>query len=367
MNSCSEYVSVGHPDKVADAIASHLLDEYLSHDPKTRFAMEVQLKDHVCNLAGEITSNWAPDKSEVDDMVKSAVRAIGYDSEYASRWPYGATLNADRLSVNSFISQQSPDIAQGVDADGWGDQGVFCGMATREAEYGHMPRDRYFAHEIGRRLYEAALYGEAPIGLDIKTQVSMTSGLNVEQVVVAAPMLQEKQSTARSLIADIVYDVLKKRNHSCDELVINGTGAYVVHSSVGDAGVVGRKLAVDFYGLNCPIGGGSPWGKDPTKADVTLNLMARYLAMRAIITSFEARDVVYTKIACCIGKSKCLVSYLDADHNVFRQETLNIFPSKTIRKFGLAGTGSKSMFFDLCKRGLFSEVDGIVEGEFKCI
>ena len=99
MNNCSEYVSSGHPDKVADLIASYLLDEYIRHDPKTRFALEVQLKDHVCNLAGEVTSAWQPSHEDIGDLVREAVRKVGYTAEYASMWPDGATLNADKVVV----------------------------------------------------------------------------------------------------------------------------------------------------------------------------------------------------------------------------------------------------------------------------
>ena len=84
MNNCSEYVSSDHPDKVADLIASYLLDEYIKHDPKTRFALEVQLKDHICNLAGEVTSAWQPSHEEIGDHVRDAIRKVGYTAEYAA-------------------------------------------------------------------------------------------------------------------------------------------------------------------------------------------------------------------------------------------------------------------------------------------
>lgn len=359
MNSCSEYVSSGHSDKTADLIASYLLDEYIKHDPKTRFALEVQLKDQICNLAGEVTSTWNPSDSKVARLVREAISKVGYTAEYAAKWPKWATLNADAVVVNNFIGLQSPNIAQGVDREGWGDQGVFCGMATnngRTADYGYMPRDRYFSHEIGRRLYNAALNGEAPIGLDIKVLVSLTDGLNAEQIIVAAPILPENEEEGKRFITTVVNDVLQEHHHTCDELLINGTGSYVIHSSVGDAGVVGRKLAVDFYGLNCPIGGGSPWGKDATKADVTLNIAARYFALKELLENPE-RVTVYCKIACCIGQSKCLVAYSDENHKVFKQEQRDIVPSDIIHKFGLDGTVSDSMFFTLCQQDLFSYVD----------
>ena len=362
MTSCSEYVSLGHSDKTADAIASHLLDEYIKHDPKTRFAMEVQLKDHTCNLAGEVTSTWKPTDNEIADLVRDAIRKVGYTAEYAAKWPEGATLNADKVVANNFIGQQSPDIAQGVDREGWGDQGTFCAMATDERQYGYMPRDRYFAHEIGKHLYSAALRNDMPIGLDIKTLVSLRDGTHAEQVIVAAPMLPENEGAARQAIANVVHDVLAEHRYECDELVINGTGAYVVHSSVGDAGVVGRKLAVDFYGLNCPIGGGATFGKDGTKADVTLNLYARYRSLKAILVRGGMFDKVYTKICCCIGKSMYLLSQEDQDHEVFNQETIDIKPSEYIHKFGLDGSVRDDMFFHLCENGLFSYVDNICKG-----
>ncbi|MBO6031870.1 MAG: methionine adenosyltransferase domain-containing protein [Prevotella sp.] len=367
MNSCSEYVASGHPDKVADLIASYLLDEYIKNDPKTRFALEVQLKDHICNLAGEITSRWQPTTSELAFHVKEAIRKVGYTAEYAAKWPKDATLNADHVLVNNFIGQQSPNIAQGVDREGWGDQGCFMGMATtngRSADYGYMPRDRYFSHEIGRRLYNAALNGEAPIGLDIKVLVSLTNGLNVEQIVVAAPMLPENELVAKKFISDIVQDVLSEHHHTLDDLLINGTGSFVIHSSVGDAGVVGRKLAVDFYGLNCPIGGGSPWGKDATKADVTLNIAARYFALKELLSN-PARKTVYCKIACCIGQRKCLIAFSNESNIVFKQDEVDIVPSEIIHKFGLDGTVRNDMFFHLCKDGLFTEADKIAINEAK--
>ena len=363
MNSSSEFVAQGHPDRVCDSLASYLLDEYLKHDSKTRFALEVQLKDHICNLAGEVTSQWQPTTSELAFHVKEAIRKIGYTSEYVAKWPNGATLNVDKVIVNNFIGQQSPNIAQGVDREGWGDQGCFMGMATTNgcsADYGYMPRDRYFSHEIGKRLYRAAVKGDAPIGLDIKVLVSLTRGFNAEQIVVAVPMRPEDEAVARQFVADIVHDVLSEHHFTCDELIINGTGAYVIHSSIGDAGVVGRKLAVDFYGLNCPIGGGSPWGKDSTKADVTLNIAARYFALKELLANQGKFKTVYCKIACCIGQSKCLVAFFDENHTAFKQEQMNIIPSQITHKFGLDGS-AQNMFWRLCENDLFWYVDKLAK------
>ena len=355
---------MGHPDKTADAIASHMLDEYIKHDPKVRFALEVQLKDHVCNLAGEVTSTWKPTLQTVESLVRDAIRKVGYTAEYAARWPKGATLNADNVAVNNFIGQQSPNIAQGVDREGWGDQGVFAGMATGEADYDYLPRDVYFARKIGKKLYRAAKNNVAPIGLDIKTLVSL-SPEGIEQVIVAAPIIPGSEASAGEFIEGIVKEVLAEKQYTCNELIINGTGSYVIHSSVGDAGVVGRKLAVDFYGLNCPIGGGTTWGKDGTKADVTLNLAARYLSLYAMLANPGKYKKVFTKISCCIGRSKCLVVQTDENGKVIRHSSEELLPSRLIRKYGLDGKLYGEMFFMMCEDGLFTHVDNVAK-EHSC-
>jgi S-adenosylmethionine synthetase len=358
MTSSSEFVSQGHPDRTCDSIASYILDRYLEHDPKTRFALEVQMKDQFCNLAGEVTSTWTPDDDMVAEMVRDAIRKVGYTPEYASKWPKNATLNADTVIVNDFVGQQSPNIAQGVDREGWGDQGCFMGMATNEREYGYMPMDKYFANKIGNYLYHASLRGEIKIGLDIKVLVSIKDSKTVEQVVVAAPMLPENERESTDAINTIVRKIISQHGVETEEIIINGTGSYVIHSTVGDAGVVGRKLAVDFYGLNCPIGGGTTWGKDGTKADVTLNLYARYRSLKTILERGGVFNTVYTKIGCCIGKSKCLLSQEDQDHKVFNEETIDIIPSETIKLFKLDGS-VPNMFWSLCENGLFSYVDAL--------
>lgn len=358
MTSSSEFVSQGHPDRTCDSVASYILDEYLRHDPKTRFALEIQMKDQVCNLAGEVTSKWLPGRLEVEDMVRSAIRKVGYTSEYASNWPDGATLNADKVVVNNFIGQQSPNIAQGVDREGWGDQGCFMGMATNEKKFFCMPMDKYLANRIGKHLYTVAKSGLMNIGLDIKVLVSIKNENEVEQVIVASPMLSEHESDMVEYIKNVVNNILSECGLTCDEIIVNGTGSYVIHSTVGDAGVVGRKLAVDFYGLNCPIGGGTTWGKDGTKADVTLNLYARYRSLKTILARGGVFDKVYTKIGCCIGQSKCLLSQEDQDHKVFNEETIDIIPSETIKLFGLDGS-VPGMFWSLCENGLFHYVDGL--------
>lgn len=352
MVSVSEQVSLGHPDKTADAITSAVLDAYLEKDPGTRYAVECQVKDQNVVLAGEVTSRASLSTADVFKTVVEAIDRIGYSREYASRWPEGVTLDSSRVQVMQFISRQSPDIARGVDADGWGDQGVFAGMATNDPLHDYMPLDHWYAKEICRRLYNEALVGKIPVGLDIKTQVSM-DGKFVTEVIVAAPMMPCDKTLAESCIRAVVRDVI---HSGCgpDSVIINGTGSYVVHSSVGDCGTTGRKLAVDFYGLNCPIGGGAPWSKDGTKADVALNLAARCMAVEAVKEN-PWLVKAFVKCSCCIGRPEVRIALFDENNRQIDERCEKMTPASVIERFGLR----KPIFFDLCRDGLFSKVDSV--------
>ena len=359
VSSC-EYVSIGHPDSTADAITSALLDEYLKKDPNTRYAVECQIKDFTVNLAGEVTSKARFSKSDIETIVKYTIARIGYSEEYARMWPKNATLDASRVTVNQYISKQSPNIAQGVDNDGYGDQGCFVGMATGDNHFGHFTESRWLSQIIGQMLYAKALNGTLKIGLDIKTLVTVKNDM-ATQVIVAAPMLPKHEKEARKEINEVVRRIIQ---HPC-EIIINGTGAYVVHSSVGDCGMTGRKLAVNFYGTDCPIGGGAVFGKDPTKADVCLNLLARHLARQTVMQKSWDKDMrkpfdhlsnrAIIKIHCCIGRKEIGVSLFDGYGRLMCNESKTIPPSRVIGSLCLR----KPIYFDMCLDGLFSKVDAL--------
>ena len=146
----SEYVSLGHPDKVADYISEYILDRLIEQDPKTRYALEVQIKDNFVTLGGEITTS--AHSIDYISWVRQAVEAIGYTKEYCEKWGKENTIDPEALNVVLHISQQSPDIAQGVDNQGWGDQGIMFGMAVNKPETEYMPEDFYNAKELGQEL-----------------------------------------------------------------------------------------------------------------------------------------------------------------------------------------------------------------------
>lgn len=171
MKMTSEFVSIGHPDRTCDFISSYILDHYLSVDPKTRYAVEVQMKDNCVTLGGEITSTAKFKKLDRELFVRNAVAAVGYDAKYAELWGRDNVPCADDLKIVEHLSEQSPDIAQGVDREGWGDQGIFWGMAVKSPSTDDMPLD----HTIARKLAER-IYAERLGGIDIKTQVEVEDG-----------------------------------------------------------------------------------------------------------------------------------------------------------------------------------------------
>ena len=338
MNGTSEWVSLGHPDKTADYISEYILDRYIEKDPETRYAVEVQIKDnHVC-LGGEITSKADFNNEQLADFVHNAVSEIGYTHGYALQWN-GQCTDADALTCDFHIGRQSPDIAKGVDKGGWGDQGIFWGMATADKDCNYMPRDAFLARRIGQELYRQRIGG-----IDIKTQVTLEPSGDPKSITLAVPMhidggsaMSEAVRIARMITMDVM-------GQTCP-VYINGTGQYVTHGSVGDCGTTGRKLAVDFYGGNCEIGGGSPWTKDGTKADLTLNLYARKLALE---WAKEYRQDVKVMLYCRIGSPEIGV-------RIFGKHNLTIHSeegTKTTDELKAMFRLDTPCFTEICSTGL---------------
>lgn len=329
----SEYVSLGHPDKVADYISQYLLDRYIEHDPQTRYAVEVQIKGYQVTLGGEVSSKHRFSQQEIAGFVRAAVNEIGYTREYQQRWGAENTICGDLLNVSVYISQQSPDIAQGL--DGWGDQGIFFGYCAFDRSTCGMPYEHTIAKRICKHLFDSGIGG-----LDIKAQVITDDG-EIKKLIVAIPLQEEADEKS---VRDYLCGIAKK---GC-EIIINGTGRYVQHSPIADCGTTGRKLAVDFYGGSCRIGGGSPWTKDGSKADLTLNLVARKLAKQ--FAEKYGCDV-YTSLACCIGKQEVDVSVCDAAGNILWEGTEIINPAERRKAFKL----DTPIYASMCRWGLFGE------------
>ena len=329
----SEYCTVGHPDRTCDFIASYILDKYLAEDPKSRVALEVQFKDEFCTISGEVTSNAPFDEEDIADFACEAVAKIGYTPEYQAKFGDANVISAEEIEVVTHISHQSSDIAQGVDRDGWGDVGIFWGLAVDEPKRGYMPQDYFLARKLGQDI--AGRLG----GLDVKTLVTLKDGKPVE-CFIAIPLAPNDDEH------DVVVAAESLLGPNC-RIVVNGTGRYVTHGSVGDCGTTGRKLVVDFYGGNSRIGGGSPWGKDPTKADVTLNVYARRCALEGM--KRYGLPEMRCAISCCIGRRDIRICLFDREMNLVEERTEADPASAVIARLGL----DKPVYADMCRNGLF--------------
>lgn len=355
MIKTSEWVSLGHPDKIADFISEYILDRYLERDLNTRYALEVMVKNNTVILGGEITSNFKFVDKNYEIFVKEALRQIGYDEKYNEKWGDNA-ININEIKVYSNISQQSSDIAHGVDKNGWGDQGIFFGYATKET-IDYMPIDYHIAKRLGSFLYKNAKHSNIG-GLDIKTQVSYdTKTEKVTQVIVAIPALNNEEFKN---VKENIYNwlTIAKLGVPIENIIINGTGSYITHSSVGDCGITGRKLVVDFYGGNCNIGGGSPWTKDPTKSDLTLNLYMRKLAVKMLEQNKDINSVysVKTYTSSCIGQKdlvvRCDLFDKDGYNTGNYTKTIEKTPNEIINELNLR----TPIYSELCMDGLFSKL-----------
>lgn len=332
MQKTAEAVSLGHPDKTSDYISSYILDRMIEQDKTVKYAVEVMLKDNTVILGGEIKGNVSLDK--VNDYVLKALEEVGYSENYAKIWGKYA-IEPDKIKVINLIGQQSAEINQGVEQDGWGDQGVFVGYACQSER--KINKELFLARKLNCALYQKALHSDH-LGIDIKTQITLDDDGHIETAIVAIPMLKQ---------VDLTPFVIETLGETPKNIIINGTGAYTYHSSIADCGITGRKLACDFYSTACPIGGGSPWTKDASKADLTLNLYARKLAKQYLADN----DECFVYLSSCIGKAELPSAALKTIKNglvSMQNIKINLKPSEIIDELGL----NQPVFANLCKNGL---------------
>ena len=310
----SESVSKGHPDKVCDQISDAILDAILSKDKAARVACETYITRGLVVVGGEITTKtWV----DVEHIVRNLLKDIGYtDAKYG--------FNADTCAVVNVIGKQSPDISQGVDVGGAGDQGLMVGYAVDETlEY--MPLPLVLSNEILRNLEKARKNGTLPyIGPDAKSQVTVEykdgEPLRIDTIVVSTQhtedildrtgkKITEKSKQEIEMIA--ILPAIKKWMDKNTKILINPTGKFVIGGPQSDTGMTGRKIIVDTYGGRCPHGGGAFSGKDPTKVDRSAAYMARYIAKNIVAAKLAHECTV--QIAYAIGKDEPVGFYVDTD------------------------------------------------------
>ncbi len=231
----------------------------------------------------------------IDDVVRQKWKDIGYP-------------DADKVTIIDHLQIQSPELQASSDNDGAGDQGIMVGFATNETKSG-LPQEYEAARDLCVRIQELGRTSVAPwIRPDTKTQVT-TRGGSIDRIVVAVQHAAEIDGTRdASKVQRIIKDVLIEHaikplfgKIDRDRITINGTGSFVVGGTIGDAGVVGRKIVVDAYGPHVPVGGGAYSGKDPTKVDRSAAYMARYIANSAARMRIRGARSVTVHLAYCIG------------------------------------------------------------------
>jgi S-adenosylmethionine synthetase len=295
----SESVTEGHPDKMCDQISDAILDAIVHDDPDARVACETATTTGLVLVLGEISTSTYVDFQEV---VRRTVREIGYThSDYGFDWETCGTLVS--------VKEQSPDIAQGVDHEGAGDQGMMFGFACRETPE-LMPLPIALAHRMARRLAEVRRSGQLPyLRPDGKTQVTVAYEdgvpVGVPTVVVAAQ--HDPDVTLERIRADIAETVILPsipvELRATDPVMhVNPTGRFVIGGPMGDAGLTGRKIIVDTYGGMARHGGGCFSGKDPTKVDRSAAYAARHVAKNLVAAGIA--DRVEIEVAYAIGVAR---------------------------------------------------------------
>ena len=307
----SESVSEGHPDKVCDRISDMVVDSYLSKDPVSRVACETLTTTNKVILAGE-TRGPKINKDELITKVRDCIKDIGYDQDGFS-WK---TAN-----IETFLHEQSSDIAMGVDSkdnkdEGAGDQGIMFGYACNETE-DLMPAPIHYSHKILRLMAEDRKSGNLKgIEPDSKSQVTMQyegdKPVKVTSVVIST---QHSKDLNQDKVKDLIMPYIKKSipenfltELDSKEIYINPTGQFIIGGPDGDTGLTGRKIIVDTYGGAAPHGGGAFSGKDPTKVDRSAAYVSRYLAKNIVASGASEKCLI--QLAYAIGVSKPLSIFI---------------------------------------------------------
>ncbi|HVP07218.1 MAG TPA: methionine adenosyltransferase [Candidatus Acidoferrum sp.] len=316
----SESVTEGHPDKLADQISDGVLDEVLRQDKHGRVACETFVTVGLVIVGGEITTTGYAD---IHALVRNIIREIGY-----TRPEHGFTYST--CAILNTIGSQSPDIAQGVDTGGAGDQGLMSGYACRETKE-LMPMPIMLAHKLTRRLAEVRKKNVLKyLGPDGKSQVTLQyeDGIPVraDAIVISTQHSEDildrsgKKITKRSvdeIIDKVVMPVIpKKMIDSRTKFYVNPTGKFVIGGPQCDTGMTGRKIIVDTYGGMASHGGGAFSGKDPTKVDRSASYMARYISKNVVASGLADKCTLQLAYAIGVAQPVSMMVFTDNTNKV---------------------------------------------------
>ena len=326
----SESVSEGHPDKVCDRISDMVVDTYLAKDPHSRVACETLTTTNKVVLAGEIRGP-SISKDQIISQVRECIKDIGYEQK-GFHW--------QNCQIDSFLHEQSTDIAMGVDSgsnkdEGAGDQGIMFGYACKDTE-SLMPAPIHYSHQILLKMAEARKNnGVSELEPDSKSQVTMLYENGKPSKVTSLVISTQHKP---NLTPDDIKEIVKPYVYECipnhlledlkdEEFYVNPTGNFVIGGPDGDSGLTGRKIIVDTYGGAAPHGGGAFSGKDPSKVDRSAAYAARYLAKN--IVAAELADQCVIQLSYAIGISKPLSIYVNTNgtNNIDEEKIEKLIPT----------------------------------------
>ncbi len=324
----SESVTEGHPDKVCDQISDAVLDDVLRQDAHGRVACECFVTVGLAIVGGEISTKGYVD---IQKLVRNLVRDIGYvDPQFGFEYKSLAILNA--------IGSQSPDIAQGVNTGGAGDQGLMTGYACRETDE-LMPMPVMLAHKLTRRLAEARKNRILPyLGPDGKSQVTVEyeGGFpkRIDAVVLSTQHSEEilddthariTEEARNQLIEKIIKPIIPADMiDSKTRYYINPTGKFVIGGPQSDTGMTGRKIIVDTYGGMATHGGGAFSGKDPTKVDRSAAYMCRYIAKNIVAAGLADKCTIQVAYAIGVKDPVSIMIFTDGECKVTNEKLVEL-------------------------------------------
>lgn len=282
-----ESVTSGHPDKVCDQISDAVLDACLTEDPTSRVAVEALGSHGMLMIGGEVTTT------------------ANFDSEKITRELYQKIGYPDELKIIAHLVKQSPDIAQGVDTGGAGDQGIMYGYAERDGNSEYLPESIFMVHKLTKGLEDLRKSGKLPwLKPDGKAQITMENE-KVKTVLVSCQHAEDisQEEIKKSLIENLIGPVIGDLSNV--EILVNPTGKFVLGGFEADAGLTGRKIMVDTYCGLAPHGGGAFSGKDPTKVDRSAAYMARFVAKNLVANNLAKTCLV--SVAYAIGRAEPLM------------------------------------------------------------
>lgn len=368
----SEYVSYGHPDKVADQVSDALLDDYLTLDSNTRAGIETMIKDNIIIVGGEVKTEAT--NVNIEQTVRNVLDLVNY--------PDSHKLHGNDIKIINLIGEQSQEISKGVDRDdcdciGAGDQGFVVGFASNETNE-YMPLGVYIARQIckGVTLVDG-------LGPDVKTQVCVEYGARVPKIksIVVSTMHSDAFDieNVRGIIDNLIKTNRVGINNVMDDEVffryikdknidyfINVNGTWVIGGPISDCGLTGRKIVVDQYGGYCNVGGGAFSGKDMSKVDRSGAYMCRYLAKNIVDAGLA--DEARVELSYVIGEPQpCAIKVelknahttpianLDKQIEMYIKEHIDLTPKGIIERF--FPCGMKPIFFNTARNGHFGYND----------